>query len=62
MDKLTYNLDQMIYHQREAGQAATPERRDSHHAEAMRHRAAAHKLDRQIKTTRQSIGGWLNLN
>lgn len=63
MDQLTHTLNQMIAHQRLAElQPAGSQLQEDHHREALRYRAEAHKLDRQIKITRQSIATWLNLN
>lgn len=61
MNNLTHNLEAMIYHQRQA-ERAEGDLQDYHHREAMRRRLMAHKIEKQIRITRQSIGEWLNLN
>lgn len=60
IEQLTYSLNQMIRHERLARQDSSQQ--DYHHAEAGRYRAEAYKLERQLKTTRQSISVWVNLN
>jgi hypothetical protein len=61
MDNLTHNLNQMINHQRR-GERCQGDEQDYHFRQALRHRAAAHKLNRQVVELRRSVGGWLNLN
>lgn len=62
MDNLTHNLNEMIRNQRLAEGSRDSGQQASYHAEAMRCRLMAQKLEKQIRLTRQSISGWLNLN
>jgi hypothetical protein len=61
MDPLTHNLNAMINHQRRAERCQGDEQ-DYHFRQAMRYRAMAYKLNRQVVELRRSVGGWLNLN
>lgn len=62
MDNLTHNLNEMIRYQRLAESSPDTGQQASYHAEAMRCRAMAHKLERQGRELRRLVSGWLNLN
>jgi hypothetical protein len=60
IEQLTYSLNQMIRHRRQA--EASPAEADYHHAEALRYRAEAHKLEMQLKVARQLWAEWVREN
>jgi hypothetical protein len=60
IEQLTYSLNQMIRHQRQA--EASPAEADYHHAEALRYRAEAMRLEMQLKVTRLLIKDWVAEN
>lgn len=52
-DQLTRNLDAMIYHQRLAERLADSGLAEYHHAEALRYRAEAQRLESRAKVGRR---------
>lgn len=58
-DQLTRNLDLMIRHQRLAERLTDSGLAEYHYREALRYRAEATKLQKQVQVARQMLAGWL---
>lgn len=62
-DQLTRNLDAMIYHQRLAERLTDSGLAEYHHAEALRYRAEAQRLESRAKVGRKITNySYISLN
>ena len=62
IDQLTFNLNEMIYHQRLAEQSSDTGLQTFHLEEALRYRAEARRLESQVRVARMMISEWISLN